>query len=436
MKLRLTYLLFYLLCNLSNFGQINLVPNPSFEDNYGCFYGLNLINDTINGNNRMKNWFTGVNMTPECFDVCTNTFQGPNYPGSSAIPLNCVGYQYPRTGNAYCGAVLYGLIYPDSVKNNTEVPIVRLKNKLTQNHCYYGEFFYSLTDRSNLIVNRLGLYVNQSVISYTIPLTYDNSIIPQIEIDTTQFISADTTNWIKVAGNFIAQGGEEFLHIGNFRDGKHVKYQFVNSSFIPTCMTDNDLCYIYIDDVSLYELPLPNIQNTSITICPNADTLILGDTTRIHSRYQWYANGTAIDTTSFIKVKPTQTTTYVLQTTQCSITTQSIVVTYSANCEPVVVVEPLIPNAFTPNNDSINDVWRFSLGKGNTLKALSIYNRWGNDITPSFYQQEHIKATTVLWDGRTTAGEQSPSGVYFYMLHYTDANGDEHKKNGYITLFK
>ncbi len=215
----------------------------------------------------------------------------------------------------------------------------------------------------------MGLYVNQSVISYTIPLTYDNSIIPQIEIDTTQFISADTTNWIKVAGNFIAQGGEEFLHIGNFRDGKHVKYQFVNSSFIPTC-NRQILIYVifYIDDVPLHDPRLPNIQNTSITICPNADTLILGDTTRIHSRYQWYANGTAIDTTSFIKVKPTQTTTYVLQTTQCSITTQSIVVTYSANCEPVVVVEPLIPNAFTPNNDSINDVWRFSLGKGNTLK--------------------------------------------------------------------
>jgi hypothetical protein len=41
-----------------------------------------------------------------------------------------------------------------------------------------------------------------------------------------------------------------------------------------------------------------------------------------------------------------------------------------------------------------------------------------------------------LWDGLTTSGEPCTDGVYFYTLKCVDANGDEQKKNGYITLIK
>jgi gliding motility-associated-like protein len=201
-------------------------------------------------------------------------------------------------------------------------------------------------------------------------------------------------------------------------------------------MTDPIICFVHLDDVALYEIPSPQLQSNAITICPNADSLLLGDTARIQTHYQWFANGNAIDTTSYIKVKPNQTTTYVLQSTNCTTNTQTIVVTYSNNCtppEPIVVVEPIIPNVFTPNNDSINDVWRFSLGKGNTLKDIAIFNRWGNLI---HQKTNNLSQTTVLWDGRTTSGEETPNGVYFYVFQYTDANGDEHKKNGYITLIR
>jgi gliding motility-associated-like protein len=431
---RFTYLFIYLFIYLSSKSQINLVPNSSFENIYSCFVGMGVINDTINGNNYVKNWCTAPYMTPEYNNVCANTIPFQSYPGPSSVPLNCVGYQYPRTGSAYVSASLCtytGL--PDSSKINTELVIVRLKEPLKQNHCYYGEFYYNLANRSKLIINHLGMYLANSAVTFTIPNSYGNNIVPQISIDTTQFISTDTVNWIKVSGTFIAQGGEEVLHIGNFKDGKHIKFQNINSNFVPTCMTDPIICFVHLDDVALYEIPSPQLQTNAITICPNTDSLVLGDTARIQSHYQWFANGVAIDTTSFIKVKPTQTTTYVLQTTQCGINTQSIVVTYSNNCEPVVVVEPIIPNVFTPNNDSINDVWRFSLGKGNTLKDISIVNRWGNLL---YQKTNNLSQTTVLWDGRTTSGEETPNGVYFYVFQYTDANGDEHKKNGYITLIK
>jgi gliding motility-associated-like protein len=269
--------------------------------------------------------------------------------------------------------------------------------------------------------------------------SFTNSIQPQIQWDTTQYFT-DTLNWVKISGQFIANGGEQYLTIGNFKDGTHLKKTYISTNFIQgACATLPN--YIYrtyynIDNVSLYELPTPQLQTNAITICPNADSLVLGDTARIQTHYQWFANGTAIDTTSYIKVKPTQTTTYVLQSTNCTTNTQTIVVTYSNNCippEPIVVVEPIIPNVFTPNSDSINDVWRFSLGKGNTLKDISIVNRWGNLL---YQKTNNLSQTTVLWDGRTTSGEETPNGVYFYVFQYTDANGDEHKKNGYITLIR
>ncbi len=432
---RITYLFIYLFIYLSGKTQVNLVPNASFEDTVGgnCWTQM-LVDNPLLTTHYLKNWCTYKNMTPDYYNPCANFFSGNPYPNQASIPHNCYGYQYPRSGDGYVGILLYGLNnLPDSTNISSELAVIKLKQKLKANTCYYGEFFYSFSNINAISINQLGMMLSQTTATLN-PFIFDNTINYQLQLDTTQFLS-DTSNWTKISGKFVAQGGEEFLTIGNIRDGAHVKKQFINTSFSTPCGISNPHAgvYVYIDDVSIYELPTPQLQSNAITICPNTDTLVLGDTARIQTRYQWFANGTAIDTTSFIKVKPNQTTTYVLQSINCTTTTQTIVVTYSANCEPIIVVEPIIPNVFTPNNDSINDVWRFSLGKGNVLKDIAIFNRWGNLI---YQKTNNLTHTTVLWDGRTTSGEETPSGVYFYVLQYTDGNGDEHKKNGYITLIR
>ncbi len=395
-----------------------------------------LVTTPSTANNYLKNWYAPVNITSDYYNICANLDPGNPPPGPSTIPLHCFGYQYPNTGNAYVGICIYDkVITTDTAHMYVEYVSVKLKKTLIKNRCYYGEFYANLAEVSGLISNQLGLYLTQNTFTTTIG-SFTNSIQPQIQWDTTQFFT-DTLNWVKISGYFLAQGGEEHLTIGNFKDG--VITRKIQSNFTYTtpinCGSHGIFLssYVYIDDVALYELPSPQIQNTAITICPHSDSLVLGDTARVHSRYQWYANGVAIDTTSFIKVKPNQTTTYVLQTTQCAVTTQSIVVTYSSNCEPLQVVEPIIPNVFTPNADSINDVWRFSLGKGNTLNDIAIFNRWGNVI----YQKENTLAQSIVWwDGRTNSGEETSSGVYYFVLRYTDANGEEHRKNGYVTLMR
>jgi gliding motility-associated-like protein len=430
---RTLYLLICLVIYFNSFSQINLVPNPSFEDTINCFLQMIVSHPTATGK-YLKNWYTKKGTSPDYFNVCANAYA---YPQHSSVPLHCFGNQLPRTGNAYVGVGIYDkMITADTAHMYVEYTSVKLKSQLKANQCYYGEFYANLGEVSGLVSNQIGFYLTQDTFKTAIG-SFTNTIQPQIQWDTTQYFT-DSVNWVKISGYFIAQGGEEHLTIGNFKDGVITKKIGSGSTFVRPCNPPilMNSSYIHIDDVSLYEIPNPQLSFNPITICPEADSLLLGDTARIQTSYQWFANGSLIANTSSITVKPSQTTAYVLKTTQCNTSTQTVVVTYSANCEPVVVVEPIIPNVFTPNDDSINDVWRFNVGKGNTLKVLSIYNRWGNDVTPSFYQQENLKATTVLWDGRTTSGEPTPGGVYFYMLQYVDANGEEHKKNGYVTLIR
>ena len=433
---RTTYLFISLLIFVSSKSQTNLVPNYSFEDRIGnnCFIGM-LVSTPSTSNNYLKNWYAPANTSSDYYNICANFDPGNPPPGPSTVPLHCFGYQNPKTGDAYVGIGIYDKsVNIDTTNMYVEYVSVKLKSPLKVNTCYYGEFYANLAEVSGLVSNQIGMYLSQNSFTTTIG-SFTNTIQPQIQWDTTKYFT-DTLNWVKISGYFIAQGGEEHLTIGNFKDGVITKKINSGNTWSSPGFCGGGILntsYIHIDDVSLYEIPTPQIQSNAITICPNADTLLLGDTARIQTRYQWFANGTAIDTTSFIKVKPTQTTTYVLQSTSCTTTSQAIVVTYSANCEPVFVVEPIIPNVFTPNNDSINDVWRFSLGKGNVLKDIAIFNRWGNLI---YQKPNNLPQTTVLWHGRTTSGEETPNGVYFYVLQYTDANGDEHKKNGYITLIK
>ena len=94
--------------------------------------------------------------------------------------------------------------------------------------------------------------------------------------------------------------------------------------------------------------------------------------------------------------------------------------------------EPEIPNVFTPNGDNSNDVWQFTLGLGNNLKSLHIYNRWGLEVKSSQIQTQSF----IKWDGYTTAGEPCTAGVYFYTLEYSNVLDEQNKLNGYITLIK
>jgi gliding motility-associated-like protein len=87
----------------------------------------------------------------------------------------------------------------------------------------------------------------------------------------------------------------------------------------------------------------------------------------------------------------------------------------------------LVPNAFTPNGDGVNDC--FSVRKwGNIqLEELSVYNRWGEKV---FYSKNLMDC----WDG-TYKGVQQPSGTFVYVIRAKSFCGPVYRK-GLVTLIR
>jgi hypothetical protein len=227
MKLKTIYTYLCLLVCLYNKAQINLVPNPSFEDTVGACQSQMLVSNLVTS---IKKWFTvSGGSTPDYHNTCANAII---YPNICTVPYCSRTYQNPKSGNGFLGLYNYGTVNPtDSSKYGTEHISVKLITPLVKNNCYYAEFYASLANISQITTNQLSLLLTVNTFT-TSAYTFSNSIQPQVQWDTTKLFT-DTLNWVKISGTFIAQGGEQYLTIGNFKDGTHLKKQTVGSNFIP-----------------------------------------------------------------------------------------------------------------------------------------------------------------------------------------------------------
>lgn len=90
-----------------------------------------------------------------------------------------------------------------------------------------------------------------------------------------------------------------------------------------------------------------------------------------------------------------------------------------------------VPNAFTPNNDTRNDIFEMQTTGRIRLNKMVIYNRYGQLVWGTFNQNEG-------WDG-TQDGKPVDGGVYFYYIKYTceSFNGPkETELKGDITVIR
>ncbi len=89
-----------------------------------------------------------------------------------------------------------------------------------------------------------------------------------------------------------------------------------------------------------------------------------------------------------------------------------------------------VATAFSPNGDGTNEFFPI---KGNGIKpedfSLNIYDRWGMII----FQTTNYKEA---WDGRLANGERAPSGLYYWVLKYRDANNVSREKSGRVNVIR
>ena len=90
-----------------------------------------------------------------------------------------------------------------------------------------------------------------------------------------------------------------------------------------------------------------------------------------------------------------------------------------------------IPNAFTPNDDGVNDYFfpRQLLSRNVTAFSMQVYNRWGQVI----FKTDHTDGRG--WDGRFNNKDQ-PQGVYIYRIEVEIAGAKQEHYQGNVTLLR
>lgn len=84
-----------------------------------------------------------------------------------------------------------------------------------------------------------------------------------------------------------------------------------------------------------------------------------------------------------------------------------------------------IPNAFTPNSDGVNDVWKVAYRSLLSFKCW-IFDRYGNQLY-------YFDNPNDGWDGKHN-GKTVKSGVYFYVIEAKGSDGKKYKKGGDINI--
>lgn len=90
-------------------------------------------------------------------------------------------------------------------------------------------------------------------------------------------------------------------------------------------------------------------------------------------------------------------------------------------------IQIILPNAFTPNGDNVNDNYKAVI-RNLASSDFRVYDRWGGLVFSS-------NATEVVWNGESN-GRICPPGIYPYVLEARGKNGLPYRFTGQIVLIR
>jgi hypothetical protein len=248
--MRLPLLIFLFVWALSLKAQVNLVPNPSFEEIDTC-----------------PSASFQIEMAPPWLEI----YGGSNYyhecgTNGYGIPINNSGEQEARTGQGYIGSIFWAYypIYEGKFLGT------QLTSTLINGKKYFVEFYISRMDNSWYAIKNIGIYFSQNQPQANINelLNYE----PQVKYSEHEFLD-DKEGWIKIEGSFYADGGEQFITIGNFDGHNNSDTLFVGGGVPPLGQPDYyKHAGYYIDDVSVTldtTTSIPETEKPKLKIFPN-----------------------------------------------------------------------------------------------------------------------------------------------------------------------
>lgn len=159
------------------------------------------------------------------------------------------------------------------------------------------------------------------------------------------------------------------------------------------------------------------------SICPG-DTIVMVASSSTGS--QTWSNGATTDT---IYIHTIGGSFYATTSTGCGTAISDSLMVTILGCGSTTVIDVVIPNVFSPNDDGSNDGFHLVSYINLTDMTGYIFNRWGQIL----YQWDGL---SDFWDGRTVTGEQAPDGTYYYAFEFTDINGENFTRTGHFLLVR
>ncbi len=228
----IAFLWMFLICHSCwVFGQ-NLVQNPSFESYLNCPVTLgNLEKDIID-------WQCPTLGSTDYFNGCSEAM---------GTPKNFNGEQNADFGVGYVGFYMYA---PDDYREYVQA---KLTSTLIKGETYTVSFYVSLAERSDFAVKEFGIRFSEFPVAVDTRKVLSNLHWSQLEGDTSTALEigyskfySDEKDWILITDEFVANGTENYMVIGNFKDNRRTqKFQ--------TKRNITKGSYYYLDMVSVHK---------------------------------------------------------------------------------------------------------------------------------------------------------------------------------------
>jgi len=502
-----------ILCMLFFFGEsyaqdhINLVPNGSFEAYNECPRDFSCVDRVGTPSRYLRNWATPTFGTPDHYHTCFLSVYTSVKLDEVGVPFNIGGTVPAVEGEGYAGIYLFvGEHLDDLSRPYREYLQVRLEQPMVAGLDYCFSFYVRPMDTlAHPAGQGTTLYATQRIGAYfSADQPTDTSLIsvspwngfagllhqqPQIQADSTTYQQGV---WTLVTGTYRAQGGEEWLTIGNF-DNDTVTFADLRllRTGNPGAQIKQHVAYYFIDEVELHALDrvrifpyegdypvcdafpvtiaaMPDFSNYHWNTGATTPAISVLDTGLywVEARYEGCVKS-ARDSIRVVALPPPvvdlgpdislceagQLQPSVLRNAavldnyrwSTGLVYDSIVVarpgTYRLTTEHVCgsfsddievsgcVFNLYLPNVITPESNDINAVFA-PWGENMELLLLEIYDNWGHRLYQGF-------STDSQWDGRTTAGRWVTPGVYVYKVRIRNTlDGTESERIGDLTVVR
>jgi gliding motility-associated-like protein len=184
--------------------------------------------------------------------------------------------------------------------------------------------------------------------------------------------------------------------------------------------------------VNVYRLPVADFHYYPFNAIANLNPVNFVDLSTLANEWEWdFGDPASISANTSMLQNPTHmfsdSGTFNIQLIVTSIHHCTDTVVKQVAIYPELLV--YIPNAFTPNNDGTNDIFKpIMSGIDKSTYKLYIFDRWGQMVFSTTDVNEG-------WDG-TYKGKPLTNDTYTYLMYYYDTLGKDYKRLGSVTIIR